>query len=35
MHKFESLYQKAKEQQFLLSFDEEVEVKNNNGYMNV
>lgn len=35
MHNFESLCQKAKEQQFLLSFEEKVEVKNNNGFMNV
>lgn len=35
MYKVESLYQKSNEQQFLLSFDKKVEVKNNNDFMNV
>lgn len=35
MHKFERLYHKLKEQQFLLSLDEKMEIKDNNGFMNV
>jgi len=35
MHKFERLPHKLKQQQFLLSFDEKMEIEDNNGFMNV
>lgn len=35
MQKFERLLHKLKKQQFLLSFDEKMEIKDNDGFMNV
>lgn len=35
MHKFERLCHKLKEQQFLLSFDEKMEIKDTTGFTNV